>query len=260
MLGKVRLDVSPDTLVKDLGVGKQQLVEIAKALSRNVKLLVLDEPTAALNEDDCENLFLDPPGAQGPRCHLCSHLPQAEGSHQDRRHGDGPPRRQDHLHPRRPQGRGERSRAHQEHGGPGDRQRVPAADACRVRRGRPARPGVERLQPEDRSHRPARTSPSTCTRARSSGSPASWARDAPSSRGASSAILTATGSAGELFVHGEARALPPPARRHRGRRGIRDGRPQGQWSHPHPGREAEYHPRQSQGDRHGVASWTTTPR
>jgi len=42
MLGKVRLDVSPDTLVKDLGVGKQQLVEIAKAVSRNVRLLVLD--------------------------------------------------------------------------------------------------------------------------------------------------------------------------------------------------------------------------
>ena len=57
MLGKVRLDVSPDTLVKDLGVGKQQLVEIAKAMSRNVGLLVLDEPTAALNENDCENLF-----------------------------------------------------------------------------------------------------------------------------------------------------------------------------------------------------------
>ena len=45
MLKKVRLDVNPDTKVKDLGVGKQQLVEIAKALSRNVKLLILDEPT-----------------------------------------------------------------------------------------------------------------------------------------------------------------------------------------------------------------------
>ncbi|HTO22862.1 MAG TPA: ATP-binding cassette domain-containing protein, partial [Spirochaetia bacterium] len=55
MLAKVGLDVNPETPVRDLGVGKQQLVEIAKALSRNVKLLVLDEPTAALNEDDCEN-------------------------------------------------------------------------------------------------------------------------------------------------------------------------------------------------------------
>ncbi|HUX37267.1 MAG TPA: ATP-binding cassette domain-containing protein [Rectinemataceae bacterium] len=57
MLKKVRLDVTPDAKVKDLGVGRQQLVEIAKALSKNVKLLILDEPTAALNEDDCDNLL-----------------------------------------------------------------------------------------------------------------------------------------------------------------------------------------------------------
>ena len=75
MLGKVRLDVSPDTLVKDLGVGKQQLVEIAKAMSRNVKLLVLDEPTAALNENDCENLFsiLRELKGHGVTCILISH-------------------------------------------------------------------------------------------------------------------------------------------------------------------------------------------
>ena len=57
MLKKVGLDLNPATQVKDLGVGKQQLVEIAKALSRDVKLLILDEPTAALNEDDCDNLL-----------------------------------------------------------------------------------------------------------------------------------------------------------------------------------------------------------
>ncbi len=57
MLKRVRLDVNPAQKVKDLGVGKQQLVEIAKALSKNVKLLILDEPTSALNEDDCQNLF-----------------------------------------------------------------------------------------------------------------------------------------------------------------------------------------------------------
>jgi putative multiple sugar transport system ATP-binding protein len=57
MLKKVRLDVNPAAKVKDLGVGKQQLVEIAKALSRDVKLLILDEPTSALNEDDSENLL-----------------------------------------------------------------------------------------------------------------------------------------------------------------------------------------------------------
>ena len=57
MLEKVGLKVNPETLIKDLGVGKQQLIEIAKALSKEVKLLILDEPTAALNEDDSENLL-----------------------------------------------------------------------------------------------------------------------------------------------------------------------------------------------------------
>lgn len=57
MLEKVKLDVHPSTKIIDLGVGVQQLVEIAKALSKNVKLLILDEPTAALNEDDSENLL-----------------------------------------------------------------------------------------------------------------------------------------------------------------------------------------------------------
>lgn len=57
MLQKVKLDINPETLIKDLGVGKQQLVEIAKALSKDVKLLILDEPTAALNENDSENLL-----------------------------------------------------------------------------------------------------------------------------------------------------------------------------------------------------------
>ncbi len=57
MLEKVKLDVNPDAKVRSLGVGKQQLVEIAKSLSKDVKLLILDEPTAALNEDDSDNLL-----------------------------------------------------------------------------------------------------------------------------------------------------------------------------------------------------------
>lgn len=57
MLAKVGLDVNPAAKIRDLGVGKQQLVEIAKALSKEVKLLILDEPTAALNENDSENLL-----------------------------------------------------------------------------------------------------------------------------------------------------------------------------------------------------------
>jgi len=57
MLKTVRLKVNPEMKIKDLGIGQQQLVEIAKALCKDVKLLILDEPTAALNEDDAENLL-----------------------------------------------------------------------------------------------------------------------------------------------------------------------------------------------------------
>ena len=57
MLKKVRLDVNPSRKVRELGVGQQQLVEIAKALSKKATLLILDEPTASLNEDDSQNLL-----------------------------------------------------------------------------------------------------------------------------------------------------------------------------------------------------------
>lgn len=57
LLKRVGLDENPNTLVCDIGVGKQQLVEIAKALSKKVELLILDEPTAALNEVESENLL-----------------------------------------------------------------------------------------------------------------------------------------------------------------------------------------------------------
>jgi putative multiple sugar transport system ATP-binding protein len=57
LLARVGLNAAPDTLVKNLGVGQQQLVEIAKAFAKNVKLLILDEPTSALNEADTANLL-----------------------------------------------------------------------------------------------------------------------------------------------------------------------------------------------------------
>ena len=67
--------MTPETLIKELGVGKQQLVEIAKALSKDVNLLILDEPTAALNEDDSENLLelLKELKSQGISCIMISH-------------------------------------------------------------------------------------------------------------------------------------------------------------------------------------------
>jgi putative multiple sugar transport system ATP-binding protein len=57
LLARVGLDERPDTKIVDIGVGKQQLVEIAKALSKEVKLLILDEPTAALNDEDSAHLL-----------------------------------------------------------------------------------------------------------------------------------------------------------------------------------------------------------
>lgn len=75
ILDKVGLKVNPELKVKDLGVGKQQLVEIAKALSMDVKLLLLDEPTSALNEDDSANLLklLRELKGHGVTCVLISH-------------------------------------------------------------------------------------------------------------------------------------------------------------------------------------------
>jgi putative multiple sugar transport system ATP-binding protein len=57
MLKRVRLNDNSHTLIKDISVGKQQLVEIAKALAKKTTLLILDEPTAALNEEDSNNLL-----------------------------------------------------------------------------------------------------------------------------------------------------------------------------------------------------------
>ncbi len=57
LLKRVGLKENPTTTINQIGVGKQQLVEIAKALSKEVKLLILDEPTAALNDDDSDHLL-----------------------------------------------------------------------------------------------------------------------------------------------------------------------------------------------------------
>lgn len=75
ILKKVGLTINPDTLIKHLGVGQQQLVEIAKALSKNVKLLILDEPTSALNEADSANLLELMKGLRdkGITCIMISH-------------------------------------------------------------------------------------------------------------------------------------------------------------------------------------------
>jgi putative multiple sugar transport system ATP-binding protein len=75
LLARVGLTLDPNTAIKNLGVGQQQLVEIAKALSKDVRLLILDEPTSALNEDDSENLLNLMLGlkAKGITCLMISH-------------------------------------------------------------------------------------------------------------------------------------------------------------------------------------------
>jgi len=75
VLAHVGLDEDPNIQIKNIGVGKQQLVEIAKALAKDVKLLILDEPTAALNDRDSDHLLglLKGLQARGITCIMISH-------------------------------------------------------------------------------------------------------------------------------------------------------------------------------------------
>lgn len=74
-LEKVGLNVDPGTMVISLGIGQQQQVEIAKAISKRAKLLILDEPTASLTDAETENLFniMRQLKAEGVTCIIISH-------------------------------------------------------------------------------------------------------------------------------------------------------------------------------------------
>ncbi len=75
LMARVGLREDPDTAIKNIGVGKQQLVEIAKALGKDVQILILDEPTASLNEEDSRHLLdlLRELRGRGVACILISH-------------------------------------------------------------------------------------------------------------------------------------------------------------------------------------------
>lgn len=76
LMNRVGLQIEHDALIKDIGVGQQQLVEIAKALAKDVKLLILDEPTAALNDEDSASLLellKELNEKQGITCIIISH-------------------------------------------------------------------------------------------------------------------------------------------------------------------------------------------
>ena len=75
LLGMVGLKDSSKTLIKDIGVGKQQLIEIAKAMAKKVELLILDEPTASLNDEESKNLLdiMLELKRQGITCIIISH-------------------------------------------------------------------------------------------------------------------------------------------------------------------------------------------
>ncbi|MFI7699247.1 multiple monosaccharide ABC transporter ATP-binding protein [Nonomuraea sp. NPDC049480] len=75
LMKRVGLRENPTTPIADIGVGKQQLVEIAKALSKEVRLLILDEPTAALNDEDSAHLLdlLRGLKGEGITCVIISH-------------------------------------------------------------------------------------------------------------------------------------------------------------------------------------------
>ena len=116
LLAKVGLKESPNALITNLGVGKQQLVEIAKALAKKVQLLILDEPTASLNESDSDALLdlLLEFKSQGIASILISH--KLNELAQGRRFHHRAARRHDGGDDRLPHREDQRGPHHQEHG------------------------------------------------------------------------------------------------------------------------------------------------
>lgn len=69
LLGRLRIDINPREIVENLSIAQQHLIEIAKSLSHEVKVLIMDEPTSYLNKDETEKLFntINDIKSQGPK-------------------------------------------------------------------------------------------------------------------------------------------------------------------------------------------------
>ena len=119
--------INPDRKMKELGVGHQQLVEIAKALHKHARILILDEPTSSLSEAEVEPALRDLTRSPSARVELHLHFASSGRGFPDCRHGDGAPRRKSH---RNKASRGDRQKRNDPHDGrPRAHADVPAAGA-----------------------------------------------------------------------------------------------------------------------------------
>ncbi len=127
LLDRLGVTFRVDTIIGTLSVAEQQMVEIAKALNRNTRILVMDEPSAVLGERDIESALRGGPQAAGPRHRHHLHLAPPEGDLRAGRRGDRPQGRTLRGHPAR--GRGEHGRAGQADDRPRPEGRLPEAAA-----------------------------------------------------------------------------------------------------------------------------------
>ena len=162
LLDRLGVQLASDRPVRGLSIADQQIVEIAKALSFDARVLIMDEPTAALSGPEVERLFAVVRNAAGAGRRRAVHLAPPRGDHRDLRHRDGDARR------RRRARRADRRDDARRHG--------PADGRARARRAVPQAGGGDRRAGARRSTgSPARacssTSASTSAPARSSRSP-----------------------------------------------------------------------------------------
>ena len=132
VLRRMNIDLDPRTIVGDLTVHQKQVLEIAKAIHKKATILVMDEPTAALGEEDTQLPVRHHPQPQGAGGGHRLHLPPPEGGVRDHRPGDRAARRAEDRHGGHR--RGEHGPAHRHDGGPASwRSSTPNAKSPRAK-------------------------------------------------------------------------------------------------------------------------------